>query len=101
MRKSVPNGSNRSGVETVTLEKRYFIEFSDITSVELECSNCQAKLLFQSFDLEKLAVQCPNCQKVFFNPQRGDLQMLAELGNKLAEVRKRNLKGIRLQIAVE
>jgi len=84
----------------VTLEKRCFIEFSDITGVELECSRCHVKMMFPSFDLKHLAVQCQNCREVFFDPKGQDLQMLAELGNKLADLRGRNLKGIRLQIEV-
>ena len=82
----------------MTFEKRCFIHLQDISGVELECSHCHTRVLFPFFDLERLSVQCPNCREVFFDPKKGDLELLAELGNKLNAVRKRGLTGIRLHV---
>lgn len=49
----------------MTRETRTTIEPSDITSVELECRDCGARVVLKLESLDKVPVFCGRCEKQF------------------------------------
>jgi predicted RNA-binding Zn-ribbon protein involved in translation (DUF1610 family) len=49
----------------VTIETKYSIKLSDITTVEFECKKCKAASIRNIRDVKKSPYQCPNCGENF------------------------------------
>ena len=51
----------------MTSETRTLIELNDVTGIEIQCPECQVKILFPIAKGFKLAYTCPQCHKPWFD----------------------------------
>jgi nitrate/TMAO reductase-like tetraheme cytochrome c subunit len=51
----------------MTSETRTFIETTDVSGIEIECSYCHIKSLFPISECSKIDARCPHCEKKWFD----------------------------------